>query len=67
MIVGDYVHNDNKDKAEVFSSFFTRISSLENHLTVPYNLDHIIIYDSDVHDILTQLARAFQSFWSRWY
>ena len=57
------VYNDNKDKAEVFNSFFTRISSLENNkphlpslpLTVPYNHNHIIIHDSDVRDILTQL------------
>ena len=47
--VGDNVYNDNKDKAGAFNSFFTRISSLENHkqhlpplpVTVPYNLDHI--------------------------
>ena len=57
------VYNDNKDKAEVFNSLFTRISPLENNkphlpslpLTVPYNHNHIIIHDCDVRDILTQL------------
>ena len=62
-IVGGNLYNDNKDKTKTFNSLFTRILSVENHkphlpplpMTMSYNLDHIIIYDSDARDILTQL------------